>query len=172
MTYNPSIIKKSEDNRLRYALGIKGNNPLVVLGLNPSTADEEKSDPTIESVMRFAGRKNDGFIMINLYPLRATKPVNLPEEFNPEYHSANLKMIDAVLSDYQEIDVLVAFGDQIANRSYLKDCLKDIVSIISKHKVNWYIIGNLTQCGNPRHPLFRNDELTSFEVEDYVKNLK
>jgi serine/threonine protein phosphatase 1 len=164
----------SEDNSLRYVLGTKGNNPLVVLGLNPSTADDKKSDPTVTKVMGFAERaKNDGFMMINLYPLRATDPGNLPKEFNSEHHKANLEAIDTALTDYPEIDVLVAFGGNGIIRSYLKDCLKDIIAIIGKRKVNWYKIGSLTQSGHPKHPSrAKYEDLTPFDIEEYIKKLK
>ncbi|MDR2810869.1 MAG: DUF1643 domain-containing protein [Tannerellaceae bacterium] len=171
MEYKIDIYKNSDDNRLRYALGIKGNNPLVVLALNPSTADEKKPDRTIRKVMGIAdGAKKDGFIVINLYPLRATSPNDLPIEFNNEYHQTNLETIDAILKDYEEIDVLVAFGSNIGMRSYLKDCLKDIVEIIGKHKTNWRKTGPLTKYGHPRHPLYVRyaEGLTPFNMEEYT----
>ena len=34
----------------RYILGTVGNNPLVTIGINPSTAEPEKMDNTINSV--------------------------------------------------------------------------------------------------------------------------
>ncbi|MDR2027681.1 MAG: DUF1643 domain-containing protein [Prevotellaceae bacterium] len=174
MSYNIDIYRNSEDNSLRYVLGKKGSNPLVVLGLNPSTADDKTPDQTITRVMGFAeGTKHDGFVMINLYPLRATNPDNLPKEFNIEHHRANLEAIDAALNGYQEIDVLVAFGSGGITRSYLKDCLKDIVALIGKRKVNWYKIGELTKYGHPRHPSRAAYEaLTSFDIEEYMKKLK
>jgi hypothetical protein len=144
------------------------------LGLNPSTADEIKGDLTIAKVMGFAKRaKNDGFIMINLYPLKATDSGKLPQELNVEHHKANLEAIDTTLNDYQEIDVLVAFGGSGMIRPYLKDCLKDIVALIGKRKVNWYKIGSLTQYGHPRHPSrAKYEDLTPFDVEEYLKKLK
>jgi hypothetical protein len=174
MKYNIDIYKNSEDNSLRYALGTAGTNPLVVIGLNPSTADKEKSDQTITRVMGIADRaKKDSFIMINLYPLRSTSPDNLPKEFNSEYHKTNLEIIDATLKDYQEIDVLVGYGDNIGIRPYLWDCLKDIVQTINQHKVNWYKIGSVTKNGNPRHPsrISNAEDLTAFDIEEYIKNL-
>jgi hypothetical protein len=172
MDYNIDIYKNSEDNSLRYALGKKGNNPLVVLGLNPSTADDKEPDPTMKRVMGFAdGVKKDGFIMFNLYPVRATSPDDLSKEINPEYHNKNLEVIDEVLSDYPEIDVLVAFGNGITNRSYLKTCFKDIVATIGKRKVNWYALA-LTTKGHPKHPSrAAYDDFISLDVDEYLKKL-
>ena len=73
----------------RYSLEKQGNNELIVLGLNPSTADSTKPDRTMKKVMHYAEQEGfDGFAMINLYPRRATKPVNLGE-FNKEIHARN-----------------------------------------------------------------------------------
>jgi hypothetical protein len=175
MSYNPNIYKNSEDNSLRYVLGqTEGNRPLVVLGLNPSTADEKTSDATITKVMGFANMaKNDGFIMINLYPVRATDSGMLPKEFNSEYHRTNLEIIDATLGCYPEVDVLVAFGSNGVSRAYLKDCMKDIVAVMGRHKVNWYKIGALTKYGHPRHPSrAKYEALTPFDMDEYIKKLK
>jgi hypothetical protein len=174
MSYKIDIYKASEDNTLRYVLGIKGKNPLVVLGLNPSTADDKTSDRTIMRVMGFANKaKNDGFIMINLYPLRATDPYSLPKESNDEYHKTNLEVIDTTLTDYPEIDVLVAFGSIGVIRPYLKNYLKDIVATLGKHKVNWYKLGDFTKNGHPRHPLYtaNSTDLTPLDIEEYIKRI-
>lgn len=61
------------DNKVRYALGEPGKRNIICVGVNPSTADFVKDDPTIEQVKRTASQNNyDGWIMLNLYPLRAT----------------------------------------------------------------------------------------------------
>jgi hypothetical protein len=175
MEYKIDIYRNSDDNLLRYALGMKGSNPLLVIGLNPSTADEKSPDKTIRRVMGMAeGARKDGFIMINLYPLRATLPNDLPAERNSEYHQANLEHIEAILNGYEEIDVLIACGRNIGMRPYLKDCLKDIAGIVNKRKAAWYKTGPFTQGGHPRHPLYVSyaQGLTPFDMEAYLKKLQ
>ena len=62
-----------DENTHRYVLASKGIKPLVVIGVNPSTANEHKPDPTIRKVMGFAERnKYDSFVMLNLYAQRST----------------------------------------------------------------------------------------------------
>ena len=56
LIYNPDIYHRNTNNSCRYALGISGKNPLFVVGLNPSTADDQKPDQTIKKVMGFAQR--------------------------------------------------------------------------------------------------------------------
>jgi hypothetical protein len=51
------------------------NQFLMVVGLNPSTADETKDDPTIRRCVDFAKRWGFGaLLMTNLFAIRATDP--------------------------------------------------------------------------------------------------
>ena len=43
----------------RYLLGTRGEKPLVCIGINPSTAEPDRLDPTLQSVERVA--KNNGY---------------------------------------------------------------------------------------------------------------
>ena len=59
----------------RYILGTRGSNPLICIGINPSTARPGALDPTLKSVERIAANNGyDSFIMFNVYPQRATDP--------------------------------------------------------------------------------------------------
>ena len=51
-----------------------GNRLMLWIGLNPSTADEQKLDPTLTRIARFSEREGmDGFWMGNLFGMRATR---------------------------------------------------------------------------------------------------
>ena len=59
----------------RYILGIRGEKPLICVGINPSTARPGALDPTLKSVERIARNSGfDSFIMFNVYAQRATSP--------------------------------------------------------------------------------------------------
>ena len=59
----------------RYILGTRGKNPLICIGINPSTAKPDDLDNTLKSVERIALRNGyDSFIMFNVYAQRATDP--------------------------------------------------------------------------------------------------
>ena len=59
----------------RYILGTRGKNPLICIGINPSTAAPDDLDNTLKSVARIAaGNGYDGWIMFNVYAQRATRP--------------------------------------------------------------------------------------------------
>lgn len=174
MNYTVDIYSNSEDNKLRFALGIDGKNPLVVIGLNPSTADDKKPDKTIIKVNGIAdGAKLDGFIMLNLYPQRSTVPDGMDLELNEEYHKQNLEKIEKVLRGRNNIQVLVAYGNNIFIRPYLKQCMKDIFAVISNFNPKWMKTGELTKAGHPRHPLYVSytKGLSVFDMDSYIKNI-
>lgn len=80
------------DDEERYILGQPGNRNLLIFGINPSTASpgDNNIDPTIRKVRKIA--ENDGFdgwIMVNIYPQRATDPKDLPKEANKELLAKN-----------------------------------------------------------------------------------
>lgn len=53
---------------------------LMVVGLNPSTADETADDPTLRRCIGFAKRENMGALcMTNVYAYRSTDPATLPQ---------------------------------------------------------------------------------------------
>lgn len=56
----------------------------VVIGLNPSTADERTDDPTIRRCIGFAQRFGCGrLVMLNLFAFRATKPKDMLATVDP-----------------------------------------------------------------------------------------
>ena len=64
----------------RYILGTKGENPLICIGINPSTAAPDDLDNTLKSVERIALNNGfDSFIMFNVYAQRATNPDDMEE---------------------------------------------------------------------------------------------
>ena len=80
----------------RYLLGQPGKNNLLVFGVNPSTASagENNLDPTIRKVRKVAEAEGfDGWIMVNLYPKRATEPSELPDEADQKLIDNNLKVL-------------------------------------------------------------------------------
>lgn len=68
----------SEDRKYRYVLSRiwDESKPMVmIIGLNPSTADETKNDPTIIRCIDFAKSWGYGGVyMLNLFAFRATLP--------------------------------------------------------------------------------------------------
>ena len=162
----------------RYILGTKGKNPLICIGINPSTAEPGNLDNTLKSVERIAlGNGFDSFIMFNVYAQRATRPDDMDRELNEALHRANMAAFRHILANVGEgvsPAVWAAWGTIIEKRPYLPACVKEMVSIGEEYGARWLCAGKCSVKGHPHHPLYlRKDELTrDFAVLDYLEGLK
>ena len=132
----------------RYILGTKGKNPLICIGINPSTAAPNDLDNTLKSVERIAlGNGYDSFIMFNVYAQRATKPDDMDSELNEALHREKMKAFRYILSLYKEEkpSVGAAWGTIVEMRPYLKDCLKDMLSIGKEFDARWFSSGAISK---------------------------
>ena len=158
----------------RYILGTRGKNPLICIGINPSTARPDALDNTLKSVERIAlGNGFDSFLMFNVYAQRATSPNDMEKECNPLLHRENLEAFRYVLSISENPSVWAAWGAIIEKRKYLPQCVRDMVLAGEEFGANWYCAGAITKKGHPHHPLYlRKDEiLKPFDVKTYLDNL-
>jgi len=72
------LYETTSDHSARFVLGTPGENPLICFGINPSIATPHNVDPTVGRVMRVTTLYGfDSFIMMNVYPQRATDPRDL-----------------------------------------------------------------------------------------------
>ena len=172
MTYAITIYDHSPDNSSRFTLGTSGTNPLFVIGLNPSTADDKKPDLTISKVIGFANRHGcDSFVLFNLYPQRTPYPDNLHATFDSNLHNENVSRILTALQERDNISFLAAWGATITVRQFFKKCLADIFAQTKNKNVKWLTIG-LTKSGHPRHPSRAGYcTLTDFNIENYLKQI-
>lgn len=165
------LYSTSPSNDARFYLGTKGSNPLIVIGVNPSTATKEKSDNTISKVKKFASiNKFDSWLMLNIYPQRATDPSNLHKKINESFHKQNLRKIKEIIGGYNRPTICAAWGNTIKKRDYLKRCLREIYDELKQFGLEWKTIGSLTKQGNPGHPLRLSYELNlkEFDIKEYL----
>ena len=173
MTNQYWIYETDSNNFCRYSLGYCCKTPLLCVGVNPSTATPQKLDPTIRSVARIAHINNyDGWIMIILYPQRATKPNDMDFIMNDSICKQNLFVINSILNKYKITEIWAAWGTLITKRTYLKKCLSDIYSITSNYK--WITFGPLSKAGHPHHPLYlsSNAQKENFDITSYISQLE
>ena len=156
----------------RYVLGKRCENPLICIGINPSTADPHKLDPTLQSVERIATRGGfDGFMMMNVYPQRATIPDELDKVCNPILHGENLAAFRHVLSlCHGTPTVWAAWGTLIEKRPYLFGCLRDMIAVGEEYGARWVTAGKRSKAGHPHHPLYlrADSPLEDFDWEEYL----
>jgi len=162
----------------RYSLGIKGKNPLFCIGINPNTASPNNYDNTIKKLISIVEKNKinyDSWVMLNIYPQRATDPNNLDIEinFNKRIHLKNIKIMNRYIKN--DSNILCSWGTLIDDnkRPYLKNCLKSIYELLSKKNIKYFHIDELTKDGHPKHILFaRTDNgLNNFEIDKYIKNI-
>ena len=158
----------------RYILGTRGKNPLICIGINPSTAEPDNLDNTLKSVERIAlGNGFDSFIMFNVYAQRATNPDTMERTCNQTLHKENLEAFRYVLSISKNPCVWAAWGTIIEKRAYLPECLKDMLEVGQQYGAKWYCAGKVSKKGHPHHPLYlrKDEKIRPFDVEDYLEKL-
>lgn len=156
----------------RYILGTRGKNPLICIGINPSTARPDALDNTLKSVERIAKYNGfDSFIMFNVYAQRATDPNAMERSSNPLLHRENMEAFRYVLSISSSPAVWAAWGSIIEKRAYLFQCLRDMLKIGDEYGARWFCAGAVSKKGHPHHPLYlRKDEvLKPFDTEGYLE---
>lgn len=156
----------------RYILGTRGENPLICIGINPSTARPDDLDNTLKSVERIAlGNGFDSFLMFNVYAQRATDPDAMEEACNWQLHKENMEAFRYVLSISKNPTVWAAWGAIIEKRKYLPECVRDMVKIGQEYGATWVCAGAITKKGHPHHPLYlrKDEKIKPFDIESYLK---
>jgi hypothetical protein len=158
----------SNDHVYRYVLTREfGPGPAVVwIGLNPSTADESKDDPTIRRIIGYSRREGFGrLIMLNLYGLRSTDPHGLMAVGDP----CGPALVTHALRYCANVDdVVVAWGAWWKQREHaliespLRKLMVNTATIaeaLGRGEARWRIrcLGT-TASGEPRHPLYVHRE--------------
>lgn len=154
----------------REVLGTVGSSPLIVIGVNPSTAEPNHLDQTLKSVERISKANGfDSFIMLNLYPQRATNPNDMNLVCNEEYRKLNVKEFEKIIKEISNPVVWCAWGTLIEKRDYLKECLNDLVKIGNRFSATWMCAGSVSKKGHPHHPLYlkKDEKLKPFNIEKY-----
>lgn len=140
---------------------IKSENHLVVICMNPSTASDKITDPTVNEIIRtmfIMGYK--GFTLFNLYPERATDPKGLPKyetvtkDKVDHYLQENILVINKFLQCNRDItEVWGAWGD--IDKEVLKLGKKEVLELLKSENINVFYFVKKTKHGNPPHPLNR-----------------
>lgn len=164
------IYEKTNDNSARFILGTVGDHPLLCFGVNPSTAEPNKLDPTVNYVSRLAFSNGyDSFIMLNVYPQRATNPNHLHRECVPELKADNERHIAALIAG-QKLTLWAAWGGLIEKRPYLAPLVQNIAHLPELQNCQWISRGRLTKGGHPHHPLYvkKDAPFEPFAISQYT----
>lgn len=130
-----------------------GGKVCMFIGLNPSTADESKDDPTIRRCIRFAQDWGyDELCMTNLFAFRATDPKVMkaaPSPIGPDNDATLLR-----LSTNAAV-VVAAWGVHGDHRDRARQVLGMIPNLTALR---------LTKDGTPSHPLYLPANLSPFKI--------
>lgn len=155
----------STDQRYRYLLSIVWDDALPLcqfVGLNPSTADEMKDDPTVRRCKRFASSFGcGGLIMTNIFAYRATDPkdmiafkMNGGNPIGETFAALNVNnqaLIETSSMAKTKI-VIAAWG--VHGR--MDDRGRQVAALIGPEKL--HCLGT-TMGGYPKHPLYLKKDL-------------
>lgn len=164
----------AEYREYRYILGTQGKNPLICVGVNPSTAAPGDLDNTLKSVERVAAFNGyDSFIMFNVYAQRATRPADMERAFNEQLHKENMAAFAYALSLSDAPAVWAAWGTVIEQRDYLSHCVRDMVALGEEYGARWFTAGARSKKGHPHHPLYlkKDSLLDPFDAALYAAAL-
>lgn len=136
----------SQCGQYRYALWRqwdRGGPTVLFVGLNPSTADHMRDDPTVRRCIGFA--RDWGFgrlVVVNLFALRSTSPRALrraPDPVGPR----NDRWIARLAAD---AELVIAAWGALGN-------YRDRARLVTSTLSDLYCLGR-TRDGSPRHPLY------------------
>jgi hypothetical protein len=135
--------------------------PLVVIGLNPSTADEHTDDPTIRKCVKFARAWGCGsLVMVNLFAWRSTDPKMLKSVSDPIGENNDGVILMATRDRRASVDepmILCAWGNggELHGRgAHVAELLRRMGRELLCLKVN--------ENREPAHPLYQQDSATPF----------
>lgn len=142
----------SSDNHYRYCLWRcwePDKDKALFIGLNPSTADASKNDPTIRRCISFAqGWGYGGVIVANLFAYKATYPTDLLKAKDPVGPDNNIWL--SRLS--KDAGITVACWGNHGQHQDRNHTVKQLLGDLHCLKIN--------QSGEPAHPLYQPKSAT------------
>ncbi|MBP1325052.1 hypothetical protein JOF28_000284 [Leucobacter exalbidus] len=143
-----------------------GNPPLIALCMNPSYASEQVSDKTIDRLIKASiEHQYSGWVMLNLYPERATDPANL-SAYDASLSQDNCDAIEEVIAKYQVTEILGAWGGN--PKPTIRQAKRDVLARLKSLGVQVFSLDPLTADKNPRHPTPRTGPLPMLGPKVYL----
>ena len=137
---------------------------VAFIGLNPSTADATKDDPTIRRCVGFAKAWGFGGVdVVNLFAFRATEPRELKRAADPVGTENDSHLVEVAVSAGR---VVAAWGVHGSHQGR-DEAVLDLLRVAG---VSVYCLSR-TQAGQPRHPLYAKASLRCrpFTVRDKME---
>ncbi|MRG60125.1 DUF1643 domain-containing protein [Agromyces sp. CFH 90414] len=142
------------------------SRPLVLLGMNPSHANENTSDTTVNRAAEASVTLgHSGWVMLNLYPERATKPKNL-RSFDQKISDQNCLAIGAFLKANGISEIFGAWGNP--PNSTIRQARSAVLGTVMSLGIRIFYFGDLTTKREPRHLTPRRGQLDLSAAKHYL----
>lgn len=136
------------EKQYRYILYREWNPDLprmVIIGLNPSAADEKHDDRTVRKCITFARREGYGSLyMLNIFAFRATNPKELITCLDPVGVGNNFYTL-WVCGNISKIICAWGIHGRIFNRN------KEVLKLLKYKQLFCF---GMNKDGSPKHPLY------------------
>jgi len=147
-------------------------NPKLMtwIGLNPSTADHKRLDPTTRRCIKYAKEWGyDGYVMLNAFSVRSTEPSGIRTFVPNTIREINDYIIKTTVRKSSLI--IACWG----NHATYENRSKELKEVILANYSLWCI--SVNKSGEPKHPLYTKnmsgpDELILFKQGDDNARLK
>lgn len=137
-------------------IDIDSPTALMVIGLNPSTADEREDDPTIRRCKDFARRWGHGMLyMLNLFAFRATDPKRMKAELYPVGPSNDLFLREYASKSHFHLAAWGAHGSWMGRSREVQPIIGKVLYCLKT-----------TKSGEPAHPLYIPSSTMPFRLND------
>lgn len=131
-------LKRIWDPNLSYVLWI---------GLNPSTADAEKDDPTIRKMMGFARKwQHGGIVVCNLFACRSTDPAGI-KSFEDPVGPENFRSIRT--NAHHAGKVICCWGNHGSYKGMDRQVYQNDLAMVPQSHC---LCLGYTKAGHPKHP--------------------
>ncbi|MBX9604644.1 MAG: DUF1643 domain-containing protein [Gammaproteobacteria bacterium] len=156
-----TVFSKDRLHRYLWRFDWDDKPPLVVIGLNPSTADENVTDPTVTRCIRYAQSWGHGSLwMMNLFAFRATDPRVMKAAADPIGPDNGRHLLECCAYAVRLYGgkVLGAWGNHgtFMNRS------REVLQLLKQNaSVPVYAL-RVTKANQPQHPLYLPANLAPF----------
>lgn len=163
MQYVSQKARFSRCRRYRYSLERQwstANGRVLFIGLNPSTADHKKDDPTIRRCVAFARAWGFGAMeIVDLFAYRATYPTDLKRSSDPVGRNNDcwirqgIQRCDLAIACWGNDGKFMQRGHVIASKFHDLQCLR------------------MNQSRQPAHPLYLKADLKPIPLQPLMQPL-
>jgi hypothetical protein len=132
----------------RFQYDVRPERMVAFIGLNPSTADATKNDPTVTRCINYSKAWGyGGYVMLNLFAYRATDPREMKSQVDP----VGIENDECISEVCRSVDkVILAWG----NHGKHKDRELQVVSWFKRSCQEKAFCLSINSNGSPSHPLY------------------